>query len=195
MIRRRPQLSAEDRAILEAEDGTGSGDEKQDAHLSACRLALPLLLGLFVCTASTVAVAHRWLPSVKGATRTPSTEFSEERARVHLDAIVGCGVRTVGSYGNEVAATNYIQSTVEKLRQTARDAAVAAGLGARREVDVEVLVQRPSGAFSTDFLGGFTNTCECCLKERWRRASCVSVGGDAYCIRTLSALSLTLSRV
>ena len=85
------------------------------------------------------------LPAVREAADTPAHEFSEGRAREHLAALVACGVRTVGSHANEVCATEYIERTVRALE------------GLNAEVEVEVEVQRPSGAFSTVFLDGYVD--------------------------------------
>ena len=74
-------------------------------------------------------------------------QFSEARARVHLEALVSYGVRTVGSRANELLAPRYIGNTVEKIRSVAPPG-----------VEIEMEVQHPTGSFYIDFLDGFTNT-------------------------------------
>eukprot|EP00946_MAST-07B_sp_MAST-7B-sp1_P000422 g422.t1 len=90
-------------------------------------------------------VADNALPTPRAAKTTPASEFSEERARQHLQRILSFGIRTVGSYANEVSTPQYIADFARQLRSPQSDK------------DIEVDVQHPSGSFSSWFLGGFTN--------------------------------------
>ncbi|XP_076020140.1 endoplasmic reticulum metallopeptidase 1 [Genypterus blacodes] len=74
-------------------------------------------------------------------------EFNALRARRHLERITSVGPRPVGSQENEVLTVNYLLEQIENIR-----AETAAGPH-RLTVDV----QRPTGSFSIDFLGGFTS--------------------------------------
>uniref|UniRef100_A0A8B9K4R0 Endoplasmic reticulum metallopeptidase 1 n=1 Tax=Astyanax mexicanus TaxID=7994 RepID=A0A8B9K4R0_ASTMX len=65
----------------------------------------------------------------------------------HLEHITSVGPRPVGSVENEVLTVNYLLQQVELVQ-----AESAAGPHA-----VTVDVQRPTGSFSIDFLGGFTS--------------------------------------
>lgn len=67
--------------------------------------------------------------------------------RRHLEQITGVGPRPVGSQENEVLTVGYLLEQIEDIR-----ARTAAG-----PHQVTVDVQRPTGSFSIDFLGGFTS--------------------------------------
>ena len=73
-------------------------------------------------------------------------EFSEERARVHLDAITSFGPRPTGSIANEVHTVKYILDQASKIK-----------MSAKKSVVIEIDVQRPTGTFFLDFLDGFTS--------------------------------------
>ncbi|KAM4634232.1 endoplasmic reticulum metallopeptidase 1 [Polymixia lowei] len=74
-------------------------------------------------------------------------EFNAVRARRHLEHITRVGPRPVGSHENEVLTVGYLLEQIEHIRDES-----AAGPH-RLTVDV----QRPTGSFSIDFLGGFTS--------------------------------------
>ncbi|XP_077442292.1 endoplasmic reticulum metallopeptidase 1 [Vanacampus margaritifer] len=78
----------------------------------------------------------------------PSGEFNAERARQHLERITSVGPRPVGSYENEVSTVDYLLKQIEKVRVTTEQ-------GPHLQLSVDV--QRPTGSFSIDFLGGFTS--------------------------------------
>ena len=67
------------------------------------------------------------------------------RAREHVGRLVAMGVKVVGSEQAETAAPDYILETLFRVRDEAHG-----------DVAVEVGVQRPSGSFNTDFLGGIS---------------------------------------
>ncbi|NXP63510.1 ERMP1 metallopeptidase, partial [Chloropsis cyanopogon] len=66
--------------------------------------------------------------------------------RGYLDNITAIGPRTVGSPENEVLAVNYL---LEQIRGIERESTNA------HKISVDI--QRPTGSFSIDFLGGFTS--------------------------------------
>ncbi len=76
---------------------------------------------------------------------------------------MGFGVRTVGSQANEVATVEYLVNEVHKLQEEAAQVAATAATGTstaseqQHPLRVSVDVHRPSGAFSSGFLEGFTN--------------------------------------
>ncbi|KAJ8401946.1 hypothetical protein AAFF_G00375270 [Aldrovandia affinis] len=77
----------------------------------------------------------------------PTGEFNAIRARKHLEKITSVGPRPVGSVENEVLTVNYLLEQIEHIRADS-----AAG-----PHSISVDVQRPTGSFSIDFLGGFTS--------------------------------------
>lgn len=77
----------------------------------------------------------------------PTGEFNAVRARRHLEQITSVGPRPVGSQENEVLTVGYLLEQIENIR-----AETAAG-----PHQLTVDVQRPTGTFSIDFLGGFTS--------------------------------------
>uniref|UniRef100_A0A4W6CLY8 Endoplasmic reticulum metallopeptidase 1 n=1 Tax=Lates calcarifer TaxID=8187 RepID=A0A4W6CLY8_LATCA len=77
----------------------------------------------------------------------PTGEFSAVRARRHLEQITSVGPRPVGSPENEVLTVGYLLEQIENIR-------VETAAGPHQ---LTVDVQRPTGSFSIDFLGGFTS--------------------------------------
>eukprot|EP00064_Thunnus_orientalis_P009830 superscaffoldBa00001273_g9856 len=77
----------------------------------------------------------------------PTGEFNAVRARRHLEQITSVGPRPVGSQENEVLTVGYLLEQIENIR-------VETAAGAHQ---LTVDVQRPTGTFSIDFLGGFTS--------------------------------------
>ncbi|XP_037609140.1 endoplasmic reticulum metallopeptidase 1 isoform X1 [Sebastes umbrosus] len=77
----------------------------------------------------------------------PTGEFNALRARRHLEQITSVGPRPVGSHENEVLTVGYLLEQIENIR-------VETAAGAHQ---ITVDVQRPTGTFSIDFLGGFTS--------------------------------------
>lgn len=77
----------------------------------------------------------------------PTGEFNAVRARQHLERITSVGPRPVGSQENEVLTVGYLLEQIENIRLE-----TAAG-----PHQLTVDVQRPTGSFSIDFLGGFTS--------------------------------------
>ncbi|GCB71991.1 endoplasmic reticulum metallopeptidase 1 [Scyliorhinus torazame] len=76
----------------------------------------------------------------------PSDErdgFDAKTARKHLQHITDFGPRPVGSPANEVLTVNYLLKQIQKIKENA----VANS--------ITVDIQRPTGFFTIDFLGGF----------------------------------------
>lgn len=69
------------------------------------------------------------------------------QSRRHLERITSVGPRPVGSQENEVLTVGYLLEQIEHIQQE-----TAAG-----PHQLTVDVQRPTGSFSIDFLGGFTS--------------------------------------
>ncbi|XP_030625487.1 endoplasmic reticulum metallopeptidase 1-like [Chanos chanos] len=74
-------------------------------------------------------------------------EFNAVRARRHLESITRVGPRPVGSPENEVLTVNYLLDQIAHIQSE-----TSAGLHT-----ISVDIQRPTGSFSIDFLGGFTS--------------------------------------
>ncbi|KAL7844964.1 hypothetical protein SRHO_G00235040 [Serrasalmus rhombeus] len=129
-----------ERGAAERRDGKGKPEAGLQQLSEAAAL---LLLGLFVSAqwALVQLSVHQLLIGGGGG------EFSPGRARKHLEHITGVGPRPVGSVENEVLTVNYLLQQVELVQ-----AESAAGPHA-----ITVDVQRPTGSFSIDFLGGFTS--------------------------------------
>uniref|UniRef100_A0A8C4ERV7 Endoplasmic reticulum metallopeptidase 1 n=1 Tax=Dicentrarchus labrax TaxID=13489 RepID=A0A8C4ERV7_DICLA len=73
--------------------------------------------------------------------------FLASQSRRHLEQITSVGARPVGSPENEVLTVGYLLEQIEKIR-------VETAAGPHQ---LTVDVQRPTGSFSIDFLGGFTS--------------------------------------
>lgn len=73
-------------------------------------------------------------------------EFSPLRARAYLDNITSFGPRAVGSPANEVLTVKYLLEQVKAIEMESSNV---------HKISVDV--QRPTGTFSIDFLGGFTS--------------------------------------
>lgn len=69
------------------------------------------------------------------------------QSRRHLEEITSVGPRPVGSPENEVLTVDYLLEQIETIR-------VESAAGPHQ---LAVDVQRPTGTFSIDFLGGFTS--------------------------------------
>ncbi|KAF3816001.1 hypothetical protein GH733_016106 [Mirounga leonina] len=73
-------------------------------------------------------------------------EFDARRARDYLEHITSIGPRTTGSPENEIVTVHYLLEQI-KLIEDQRNSLHR----------ISVDVQRPTGSFSIDFLGGFTS--------------------------------------
>ncbi|CAI5744335.1 unnamed protein product [Peronospora destructor] len=107
-----------------------------------------VVLGFAAFYALTFAVVTYWhtrLPEAKGLDAPPN-EFSEDRARVILEQIMSFGYRPVGTKANEELTPNYLLEQIAEI-QTIKP----------EKVQVEVDVQKPSGAFGLNFIAQFQN--------------------------------------
>uniref|UniRef100_I3K9A1 Endoplasmic reticulum metallopeptidase 1 n=1 Tax=Oreochromis niloticus TaxID=8128 RepID=I3K9A1_ORENI len=77
----------------------------------------------------------------------PTGEFNAVRARQHLEQITSAGPRPVGSQENEVLTVGYLLKQIEDIQ-------VETAAGPHQ---LTIDIQRPTGTFSIDFLGGFTS--------------------------------------
>ncbi|NWY69127.1 ERMP1 metallopeptidase, partial [Erithacus rubecula] len=105
----------------------------------------PLVLLYLLGLRALAQVSHRQLLSSPPAADGPR-DFSAARAREYLDNITAIGPRTVGSPENEVLAVNYLLEQIRGIERESTDA---------HKISVDI--QRPTGSFSIDFLGGFTS--------------------------------------
>ncbi|XP_019621135.1 PREDICTED: endoplasmic reticulum metallopeptidase 1-like [Branchiostoma belcheri] len=105
-----------------------------------------LIAVFFTAILLVVFIAAKQLPAARTDADTPATEFSEERARRHLDAITAFGPRVAGTYQNEVQTVGYLLREIEKIQRAAKPSH-----------KIEVDVQRPTGYFTLDFLSSFTH--------------------------------------
>lgn len=93
-----------------------------------------------------VLSSHRQLPSVKKMFESALNEFSEERARKHLDTITSFGPRPTGSYACEVQAVEYILAELQNIKRLTNN-----------DLAMDIDIQRPSGSFSLNFLDSLTS--------------------------------------
>ena len=104
-----------------------------------------ILLAFYISMILFVYLRDSRLPSPLPASVSAHV-FSEGRARPHLEALLSSGIRTAGSPANEVFAARYIVQQLVRIRD-----------GALPGYVLEIDVQRPSGSFDLNFLGGFTS--------------------------------------
>ncbi|XP_071436569.1 endoplasmic reticulum metallopeptidase 1 isoform X2 [Pithys albifrons albifrons] len=133
------------------QDGDGgAGGKKRGGPRRRALLPLPeargapLVLLYLLALRALAQLSHRQLLSRPSDAGPP--DFRAARAREYLDNITAIGPRTVGSPENEVLAVNYL---LEQIRGIARESTDA------HRISVDI--QRPTGSFSIDFLGGFTS--------------------------------------
>lgn len=105
-----------------------------------------LILILYLFSLYISFIASRSVPAPKTSMESSVSEFVEEKARQHLDAITSLGPRPAGSYANEIQAVNYIVGALQTIKDTARE-----------DVIIEIDIQRPSGSFNLAFFDGFTS--------------------------------------
>ena len=126
-----------------ADSSFASSYSKKRSSMSWMFFAILLfyLLSLYVSF-----IASRTVPAPKTTLESSLSEFVEERARKHLDAITSFGPRPTGSYANEVQAVDYIVGALQTIKDSARE-----------DVIIEIDIQRPSGSFTLGFFDGFTS--------------------------------------
>lgn len=76
-----------------------------------------------------------------------SSAYACPDGRKHLGSITSVGPRPVGSVENEVMTVAYLLAEIQKIKEES--------LAGPHAITVDV--QRPTGSFSIDFLGGFTS--------------------------------------
>lgn len=107
---------------------------------------MSLVLGVFVVALLIALQRSAHLPNPQPLS-IPATQFSEERARVHLHELLSLGPqRTVGSEANEVKAPEMILREVDRIQKQ---------VGPKAKIETDR--QYGSGSFSLDFLEGFTS--------------------------------------
>lgn len=149
-LRKRGAELSSDRPLADKHSTASSSSlelQKLTKRSSANTWIFPVVV-LFYLVLLLVSLRAYWtLPSPKTILQSSKGDFVEERARIHLNTITSFGSRPAGSHANEVEAVGYILQELQTIQ------AGAAGKG----VVVEIDVQRPSGAFSINFLDGFTS--------------------------------------
>nr|XP_054365112.1 endoplasmic reticulum metallopeptidase 1 isoform X3 [Mirounga angustirostris] len=123
--------------------GGGGASRGAGAALSEARAALGLALYLLALRAL-VQLSLQQLVLRGAAGR--HAEFDARRARDYLEHITSIGPRTTGSPENEIVTVHYLLEQI-KLIEDQRNSLHR----------ISVDVQRPTGSFSIDFLGGFTS--------------------------------------
>ncbi|XP_058513360.1 endoplasmic reticulum metallopeptidase 1 [Ochotona princeps] len=121
----------------------GGGGGAGGAGLSEARAVLGLALYLLVLRALVQLSLRQLVLRGAGA---GGAEFDASRARNYLEHITAIGPRTTGSPENEVLTVGYL---LEQIRR------IEAQSHSLHRISVDV--QRPTGSFSLDFLGGFTS--------------------------------------
>ncbi|MBN3279846.1 ERMP1 metallopeptidase, partial [Polyodon spathula] len=124
---------------------SGSDDTKKKPVFGLCLLeesnGVVLLVFFLLALWGLVHLSLRQL--VVGAS---TGEFNAVRARKHLEHITAFGPRPVGSPENEILTVNYLLEEIEKIKA-----------GSNKAHTISVDVQKPTGSFTIDFLGGFTS--------------------------------------
>ncbi|KAM8960090.1 endoplasmic reticulum metallopeptidase 1 [Pelodytes ibericus] len=122
---------------------TAEDDRKHQSRALVFGAAVPVVLLLYVLgLRGLVQISLRQLVTPG----TQSADFNATTARDYLEQLTAIDSRTVGSPANEIVAVKYILERIKAIRQKSN--------AAHRIV---VDVQRPTGSFSIDFLGGFTS--------------------------------------
>ncbi|XP_052043476.1 endoplasmic reticulum metallopeptidase 1 isoform X2 [Apodemus sylvaticus] len=124
-----------------SENGGGSRGAK--TALSEARTALALALYLLALRAL-VQLSLQSL--VLSGTSGLQGEFDARQARDYLEHITAIGPRTTGSTENEILTVQYLLEQIKLIE------AQSSSLHS-----LSVDIQRPTGSFSIDFLGGFTS--------------------------------------
>ncbi|XP_069889349.1 endoplasmic reticulum metallopeptidase 1 isoform X2 [Dipodomys merriami] len=121
----------------------GGGGRGAGPGLPEARTALALALYLLVLWAL-VRLSLRQLVW-RGAPGHPG-DFDAGRARDYLEHITSIGPRTTGSPENEILTVHYLLEQIKLIEVQS---------SSLHKISVDV--QRPTGSFSIDFLGGFTS--------------------------------------
>ncbi|KAM9329716.1 LOW QUALITY PROTEIN: endoplasmic reticulum metallopeptidase 1 [Gastrophryne carolinensis] len=121
----------------------GGNERKARGRAVQFGAGIPVLLLLYVLGIRGLVQLSMELLVTPG---TSPQHFNASAARVYLEQITAIDSRTVGSPANEILAVNYIIDRIKDIQKK------------RNKVHkITVDVQRPTGSFSIDFLGGFTS--------------------------------------
>ncbi|XP_043402161.1 endoplasmic reticulum metallopeptidase 1 isoform X3 [Chelonia mydas] len=125
-----------------------SGGKKRDCPAGGSRWRLlPEARGALLVLLYLLALRALVQLSLRQLLRRPGPrDFSAPRAREYLENITAVGPRTVGSPENEILTVNYLLKQIKAIEIESSDA---------HKISVDI--QRPTGSFSIDFLGGFTS--------------------------------------
>uniref|UniRef100_A0A8C2RZ95 Endoplasmic reticulum metallopeptidase 1 n=1 Tax=Capra hircus TaxID=9925 RepID=A0A8C2RZ95_CAPHI len=126
------------------EGGGGGASRGAGTGLSEARAALGLALYLLALRAL-VQLSLRQLV-LRGAAVGQQGEFDAHQARDYLEHITSIGPRITGSPENEILTVHYLLEQIKLIE---------AQSNSLHKISVDV--QRPTGSFSIDFLGGFTS--------------------------------------
>ncbi|XP_044876422.1 endoplasmic reticulum metallopeptidase 1 isoform X2 [Mauremys mutica] len=124
------------------------GGKKRDCPAGGSRWRLlPEARGALLVLLYLLALRALVQLSLRQLLRRPGPrDFSAPRAREYLENITAVGPRTVGSPENEILTVNYLLGQIKAIESKSSDA---------HKISVDI--QRPTGSFSIDFLGGFTS--------------------------------------
>uniref|UniRef100_A0A8C5LN00 Endoplasmic reticulum metallopeptidase 1 n=1 Tax=Leptobrachium leishanense TaxID=445787 RepID=A0A8C5LN00_9ANUR len=129
------------------QQGAHSQRGKQSARKSRSLVfgaAVPLVFAIYVLAVRClVQLSLRQL--VTPGTHS-TTAFNASTARFYLQGLTAINSRTVGSPANEILAVNYILERIKAIQEQSK---------AAHKIAVDI--QRPTGSFRIDFLGGFTS--------------------------------------
>ncbi|XP_059267987.1 endoplasmic reticulum metallopeptidase 1 isoform X2 [Mustela nigripes] len=123
--------------------GGGGASRGSGTGLSEARAALALALYLLVLRALVQLSLQQLV--LRGAAGRHG-EFDARQAREYLEHITSIGPRTTGSPENEIVTVRYLLEQIKLIE---------AQSNSLHRISVDV--QRPTGSFSIDFLGGFTS--------------------------------------
>ncbi|XP_070336554.1 endoplasmic reticulum metallopeptidase 1 isoform X1 [Odocoileus virginianus] len=126
-------------------EGSGGGASRRaGTGLSEARAALGLALYLLALRALVQLSLQQLV--LRGAAVGRRGEFDAHQARDYLEHITSIGPRTTGSPENEILTVHYLLEQIKLIEVQSNSL---------HKISVDV--QRPTGSFSIDFLGGFTS--------------------------------------
>ncbi|XP_063151141.1 endoplasmic reticulum metallopeptidase 1 [Candoia aspera] len=126
------------------EDGRGSKKKPAEGGASPLPEMLTALV-LLLYFLGLRGLVQMSLQCLVQPTRDP-TEFDAQCARAYLENITAIGPRSVGSPENEIFTVDYLLKQVKAIE-----------IKSNHVHTISVDIQRPTGTFSIDFLGGFTS--------------------------------------
>ncbi|KAK1334507.1 hypothetical protein QTO34_005513 [Cnephaeus nilssonii] len=125
--------------------GAGSGGASGAARTGLSEARAALGLALYLLALRTLVQLSLQQLVLHGAPGHPR-EFNARQARDHLEHITSIGPRTTGSPENEILTVHYLLEQIKLIEVQSNSL---------HKISVDV--QRPTGSFSIDFLGGFTS--------------------------------------